>query len=512
MAQPANAPGADGPGAWEPGAWDVATADMNGDGRIDILSAERGPGNGLEGQVVILLNPGGDIPWGKWKRVELGPKMLYGRLAVGDIDHDGRMDVVALGGADSVLLPDPPDKMQYRLRWWLSKGGEEPTFEQGEISLERCPPECEEPCKSVSKPLPSSAALADIDSDDDLDLAVSSYSTGPTAPLRFLFFDPTSRSFKERPGWSRCSKSAMRVRFHDMDDDGRLDLIASVYHFEMPGGSNDQVQWGQWWRLDRTAVDGPHPLAVTLTNESKAELAVVDFDALRDPAATSRAVRFALALSAHHCVTASCWAENGAAGGFSVVADANGNQLWSSEDAQAAERKRRNPGVGVMLVPRVVQFAGEAPKPKLVVGYWWAANRSKGTCTNGHEPCRGPLLSSDLERSAMFTRLGVERFSQGIVPSTFHRRQIVDRDRCYPQPTSLLSLPHAAIASIAAVRRSGVPVPYQWVPGSRDIVLDARMSGSGEICVEYQSAAAQDFAIADAYDGVLPIESTDFEP
>jgi hypothetical protein len=189
---------------------DVAAADMNGDGRIDLVIVE-GEENQEDSEVVIRLNPGGDVPWNQWKRDPLPKRGAYTRLAVGDIDDDGRMDVVAVGDFD----PDPgladPRKVKNGVRWWLSTG-EYPHFTTGAMSLKTCPWECQEPCRVFDGESPvhlSSAALADVDGDG---ISTSPSPRTPTAIARRHCSASSSSTARSAPSRSPGTAAAARGR------------------------------------------------------------------------------------------------------------------------------------------------------------------------------------------------------------------------------------------------------------------------------------------------------------
>ena len=489
------------------GAWDVAAVHMNHDDHVDLVAATGGYRG--EGPVLVFLNPGVDGPLSKWRRLCLDPEDSYGRVAVGDINGDGHMDVVAIS-------------LTKKLRWWLSDGQQAPQFKMGQISVDGCPTECTAPCKAGAYPWRlSSVALADVDGDGDLDAAVSAYPDGPpgSAPLRLLSFD--GGAFKEKPGWSRCGKGAMRVRFHDMDGDGHQDLVTSMTRLVPSEESSEEksLQWGEWWPLQRigdgAVAEPPRPLEAKLENETlltpEVKLTVVEFDPFRDPKQPAYEMRIGLALSAHLCPPSGCWEEKKAAGGFAVVIDHKGKQIWSSETLES--RMVANRPDGATLVPSLVRFLGDSRQPRLLVGYRWGREPTGDVpCSNDDDGgCAGPFLWSDMSGplSGVFTR--AELSSVAVAPSASRPMLITQMEHCEPQAGRILSLPHATVTHVVSVRSADKDLPHAWVPGSREVVLRGEGSGPGDVCVKYRVASGQELRVADFREGISTIYDTDFQ-
>lgn len=78
----------------------IASGDVNGDGKLDIVSCQYGTSNG-QNAVSVLFNS--YKPFGPAAVSKIVPYMFTGRLSVGDVNNDGRADVVC--PADGPIAP-----------------------------------------------------------------------------------------------------------------------------------------------------------------------------------------------------------------------------------------------------------------------------------------------------------------------------------------------------------------------------------------------------------------------
>jgi hypothetical protein len=167
------------------GPWAVAVADMNGDGKNDIVAASPGPST-----VSVLLNTGNGLfgapaPYS----TGLNPRSI----AIGDIDNDGDIDVVtANNGFTNITVLKNNGSGILGGRVDYSAGGN-----------------------------PSAVALADIDGDGYLDIVISNTAANQVA---FLINDgtggfsaPHTYSAGASPWWSAVA---------DMNADGGFDIVA----------------------------------------------------------------------------------------------------------------------------------------------------------------------------------------------------------------------------------------------------------------------------------------------
>lgn len=188
---------------------DLEFGDLNGDGRMDLVAV-----GSSQGGVVLYLGDGR----GGWKGAEAGlPDGVGNDLALGDIDGDGDLDVAA-----AVVAADPGPKLRATARKqpvvWINDG-----------AASRF--------RSVSDGLPDEGdfrgvALGDLDGDGLLDLAISA-GAWPGRPPLLVFRNAGPRGWKPaasgHPG-SEPGGVFEAVELADLDRDGKLDLIAVSHH------------------------------------------------------------------------------------------------------------------------------------------------------------------------------------------------------------------------------------------------------------------------------------------
>jgi hypothetical protein len=452
--------------------FDLVVADMDRDGRSDLVLAADGSGATA---VIILRNPGDSAPVACWPRFDLeASEVSRPRLAVGDLDHDGFLDVVAASFNRRTL------------RWWLlgsdaikdSKGLEVHDPEAGggrdELKL-------------------SSLALADVDTDGDLDLAVTGMRLDDEDALTQIYtYGPGNRFTKARE-WK--SRSAVRTRFVDVGGDGRIELVNSVFSLRHPVSapvtSGDALVWAEVRPLTGAA---PIQLSARFDAPLVSEpprAAVADFDVL----GAGSTQRFALALSSHHCAADHCWDDH-TQGGFVQVVNAEGKVLWSSAGAelQGEQQETAEAGKALRFVPSKVRFLDTASTPGMAIGYWRVFPREE-TCEQ-RWPCAGPVLVAPSLGQAP-SQLGQAAFLiQGF--GLLRSASAEPREHCAQPLGTLVNLPDHNIASVEAVVVDQRPLRFNWVPDTDFIQLsELPEAPSSSVCVRYFIGSASETAVVD---------------
>lgn len=195
-----------------------AAADLDGDGNLDLTSSDAEPNSNL----YLLLGDGkGNFKHSfiqKYAKLDEQPIRLE-RHAIGDINRDGKPDIVIV------------DNLKWDVRWFENPGKEKITQPW---KLHRV---------SAPKEVPGSydVALADLDGDGDLDVAVSSWRFGN----RFDWFENVG-SPGDGSQWKRHEVDAnigetRTIAIADFNGDGKPDLLGTsrtgnlVVWYENPG-------------------------------------------------------------------------------------------------------------------------------------------------------------------------------------------------------------------------------------------------------------------------------------
>jgi hypothetical protein len=166
----------------------LALADLNGDGRIDIVVSNRDSGT-----VSVLLGNGDGTfqPQTTWIA---GPDPYS--VAVADVNGDGKPDLVVANGSDvSVLLGNGNGTFQLRRTW-------------------------------AAGFFPVSVAVADVNSDGRPDLVVAN-DAAPTGDVRVLLGNGNGTFQPQQIQILPAQSHPLSVAVADVNGDGKPDLIAS---------------------------------------------------------------------------------------------------------------------------------------------------------------------------------------------------------------------------------------------------------------------------------------------
>jgi hypothetical protein len=231
----------DNPGDLLPNGLDAA--DVNGDGWPDYVTNYE-----LEGLVRIALHPGSALERGEpWPARNVGAVRNAESSALGDLDGDGRMDVIAVHGVEGTDVPPG-----VRLYW--GSGTDVPSWNDG-------------------GDIPASAGgwhflytkAADLDADGDLDVVAGGRAS------RLAFGDKAGVEADRELSWAGirwfenpgggparvrelalwrshaidpASRSGHGFEFGDLDGDGDLDLANASSDFDTPE-AEESVVWYQ---------------------------------------------------------------------------------------------------------------------------------------------------------------------------------------------------------------------------------------------------------------------------
>ncbi len=194
----------------------IRAADINGDGRIDLLGTAT-----EEGQLIWYENPGDPAtsPWTKHV-IDSTYRPAHGHVV--DISGDGHLDVVmALGYGGSDEGPDP---RLHQIVWYENDGRPERTPWKKHV---------------IADPFPMAfeAIAADIDGDGQLEVVGTRWGESGGLSIFKAEGDPRGpwREQVIKDGWSNTTQAI----FADIDGDGRVDIVGTAER-----GANEV----RWWR------------------------------------------------------------------------------------------------------------------------------------------------------------------------------------------------------------------------------------------------------------------------
>lgn len=197
-----------------PGADGIAIADIDADGRLDVICNASTPGN----RIAWWRNEGGDpIAWSRQIIATAWPTTY--EISTADVDSDGHLDVVCTSWDAGVVA------------WWRNDGGTPIEWTQRIID--------------GGFPGAHSAWGADFDGDGDTDIAGTSGTLHQVAWWRNEGGDPIAwTKHVIREGFT----GGRSVHPADIDDDGDIDLVGTAWTNEVTWWSNDggdPLQWTQ---------------------------------------------------------------------------------------------------------------------------------------------------------------------------------------------------------------------------------------------------------------------------
>ena len=194
------------------GALNVIPADINNDGKIDLVSLIA-----QEHEVIIaMINKGN----GKFQQVRLGqaPHPMFGSTSMKlvDMDNDDDLDLLFTNGDANDLQMDP--KPYHGVQWSENKGNL--TFIYHDIG------------RFYGA---SNAVAGDLDNDGDIDVVASSWHNYWEDPQRqsLIWFENNGKQEFIRHNITNSPRSIVSLELKDITGNNHLDIIAGVFRMDL---------------------------------------------------------------------------------------------------------------------------------------------------------------------------------------------------------------------------------------------------------------------------------------
>ena len=427
----------------------LALADIDGDGHTDLITAS-GNDTGLQPLAIYRNDGKGHFPPRPSALSEdLDANM---NLAVGDVDHDGFLDV-------AVSTLGPP----------YGTGGVKIYFNR-QGTLERKP-------SFRSRDMFSSfaCALGDADGDGDLDLAVSVMAEqgSPEGGAARVYFNDRG-VIADTPGWkARERMFGAAVLFTDVEQDGFLDLVVGgsrvfVYRGGPAESGSAQLSLEPWW-VSREGPFVPYLAAGPLGRARSWTLVASRNDLLclfaGKPCPAPRYEAYQPALDGH----APIWSSASTGLGSGVrLADVDGDGVTDLLGGSWGET-RPNGG-------RLEIYRGE-----------------------GAAFTREPVFRAMHERASLMQSIDAADLRGDATCSRLHRAVI-------PRRAAAISLPEALIGNITGIRRNGAALDgrrdYATIPAAPWVSFAKPLEAGDHLEIAYTRPSFVDVVVANQDCGI----------
>jgi hypothetical protein len=193
----------------------VAIDDIDGDGKNDVFSSAPGE---TSSRLAWYLNPADSIT-GTWTKNVIGNLPGSSRIAVGDLNVDGRNDLVVLNGPGKTV------------GWYVHPATlSSTTAWTGYLLTQFTTP-------TSSPPAPSDVKVVDLDGNNQPNVIVAT-----TTPGRLRWFIPVGNQINP---WGEnnirdLNEDVARIAMGDIDRDGRADIVAPL---RGATAAEDSIAW-----------------------------------------------------------------------------------------------------------------------------------------------------------------------------------------------------------------------------------------------------------------------------
>jgi len=434
-------------------AGDVFAADVDGDGNTDLVVAA---GNDLgQAPLSVLYGPfeTGRIPA---RQIELGGREAHRRLAVGDVNGDGVLDIAVALAWFGLGPPERPS-----VKFFVSSPDR--SWTEQVLSLRA-------PANAV--------AFGDVDHDGDLDAAVMSADlSGATTPKDVELHLNEAGRFTRADWQPSFPLHSLSGRFSDLDGDGALDLLVTQI-----AAHNDALQ--DWCAvfLGTPATRGEvalarHGLGCGLkraNGENLGHVYAVDVEPLN---VGSDAWTVAAALNNERCAGKTCDMPR------AIVSSKAGSSTWESNEHDMA------------AAVRVLDLDADN-HTDLLVATWHPPF---------HKKAPGPITVYCGEKGGGFGSMHALRESfvtQGVSVADFDnkglRARTLDVAAVKGRATPSVQTLTGPVQRITGVSVDGQPLSrthYAYVPGGNWVSVDSAVLGEKSLHVDYQTTDSPDVAI-----------------